>query len=191
MNDLPRHPARDAQLDAALSVLRNERPPEPLRHEAVWAQVEARRLRAVAPPTAVPTRRWLAAATVAALVAGSALLRQFAGPVGTHEANVLGPSRPVLADAARLLEAVATVQPGTVAADTLRTHGALLLASTRALLDAGDHAPAPAAMGVLRDVEYALAQVVQGGLSDPVERDLAAHSIASRRIVERALEGGS
>lgn len=187
MNDTQPHDPAEQRLDEALAALRREEPAEPLRGDRVWAEIEAARRPSAGKRTFLASRslRRLAAAGVL-LAAGALAVQRFSGlRTGVSDD---GP-RLILADAASIMRALPLVAPGSVDADSLESRSVLLLAATRAAVDG-----APLHDGrvpLLEDVEYVLAQVVEGGLDDAVERELTLNVIRSRRLVERATEGGT
>ena len=188
MSDLP---AQDGDpLDRALAELRREEPTAPLRRDLVWNQVEAARAtRSSVLLVGGISRRWVAAATVTFLAAGALTVGRWWERGSVPEAHSAASGDPLMSDAASIFRALRTAPAEAGAADSLHVRSALLLAAARAAADAAPEASERARL--LHDVEYVLAQVVEGGLEDEVERELTIDAIRDRRLLARIEQGGA
>lgn len=176
MSDIHRDDELEPGLARAFDELRREEPAAPLRRDHVWDAIA--RERAATVRRSAPSYGRAAAAAVAILTAGTLLVSR---PWESRPAGA--PRDALMAEAAQLLRAVPAATPGSAAADSLHGQSALLLAATRARVD---RAPAAAPrVALLHDVEYVLAQLVEGGLTDAVEHELALDAIRSRRLIAR------
>jgi len=176
MTDRHRDDELEPGLARALDELRHEEPDVPLRRDRVWDAIS--RERAAAARGSAPSYGMAAVAAALVLAAGTVLVSR---PWASRPADA--PRDPLLVEAAQLLRAVPAAPPGSAAADSLHGRSALLLAATRAHVD---RAPAPAPrVALLHDVEYVLAQLVEGGLTDAVEHELALDAIRARRLIAR------
>ena len=187
MNDRHVQDPAERRLDEALAALRAEEPTTPLRQDLVWEQVQQKREAAEQrSPLAMPPRiRRVAAATI--MIAAGTLLMEGIRHVRMGHTEV--GHEPLLADAVSILRALPSVAPGSAAADSLESRSVLLLAATRAAVEStpevGEHTE------LLRDVEFVMAQVVEGGLVDAVERELTMQAVQQRRMIERAEDMGA
>lgn len=187
MNDTHTPDPTERRLDEALAALRREEPGEPLRSERVWAGIEAAHRPSARERTFwVPSNLRRLAAAAVVLAAGALAVQRYPRLRTDVTDGVPGL---ILADAISIMRALPSVAPGSADADSLENRSALLLAATRAAVD--DVPPHDTRVPLLEDVEYVLAQVVEGGLDDVVERELTLDVIRSRRLVERATEGGT
>lgn len=90
-----------------------------------------------------------------------------------------------LRQAAGLLAQVTSEQVlETNRARSIARAGRQLLDDTRAVLDQSSHYD-PATRALLTDLEYALVQVVQGGVTDPAEHELLVSTLTRRAIISR------
>jgi len=201
------------QLDEALAVLRREHPDQPLRRDAVLERVVSAHARSTPATGARSTllgggasRRWAAAAAIVVVAGGAAISARLFDRAGDGAAPVVASGDPLMVNAASVIRALATAHSASRAvagqrvgarstpdsltrflSKSLADRSALLLAATRA---AAEQAPvATERARLLRDVEYVLAQVVQGAAQDDVERELTLDVIRSRRLLDRMDDG--
>lgn len=189
------------QLDELFASMRHEEPDAPLRRDVVWSRVDAGRIAAVQ-QNARTSRRWTAAAAAVLILAtGGALGSRWWRDAVVGKGAVVANGDPLLVNTDALLRAWvaaadqrATPTPPAVATPggapgTLPEHTALLLAATRAEADRLPQTTERARL--LRDVEYVLAQVVEGAADDEIERALTLGAIRERRLLDRIADGGS
>lgn len=216
MNSPSNNPSDDdrvtRRLDDALALLRREEPDESLRRDAVLERIMVERAKSTPVAEVRPgvfgagSRRWAAAAAVALVAGGAAISTRWLGGSSGGAAAAVASSDPLLANAASVIRALATADSASRAggaghvgvgaapdsssasfSKSLQNQSALLLAATRA---AADQVPvATERARLLRDVEYVLAQVVQGAAQDDVERELTLDAVRNRRLLDRIGSG--
>lgn len=199
MNHQSDDDAATRRLDEGLKALRHEEPFDPLRRDAVWNRI-ALSPGVVTRPARISGNVRRLAAAVMLVATGSIVGSTWQYLWGTRAANTASRD-PLLASAATVLHAW-TIAAGervsvnsrasaitSSVGDALAERTALLLAATRA--EVGRVPILTDRTRLLRDVEYVLAQIIQGGVQDDLERELTMDVIRNRRLIERIEDGGA